>query len=273
MAKTPLRWFGAKTKLAGLLPEHDHYVELMAGSAAVLFAKQPARLETVNDVDGNIVNFFRVLRDPDQAAELARLVSLTPYSRCEFDTCRALDPEVLTPVERAWRLLVVCNQAVGNAGQGWSTTYRASAVSAARSHRWRMLPDRLQAAARRLVGVQVEALDWRTVLDRYDAPGVCLFVDPPYHPDVRPNSYGDYAHEFAADEHAELIDRLLALRHANAVVTHYPHPVYDDLERAGWGVVDLAGAADNATQSRQERRTERVWLSSARGQLSFQGVA
>lgn len=258
--KPPVRWFGSKTLLASkiidLMPTHSHYVEVFAGSAAVLFAKSRSPLETLNDLDDRIVNLFSVLRDPGAAAELERQVWLTPYGRSEFNAAKGSTS--VDPVERARCFLVCAIQAVGNAGEGWSYTVNESALSAARSHRWVALPARLQACAERLRGVQVDSVDWRVALQRYDKPGVLLFVDPPYHPEVRPNSMGSYRHEFTAADHGELVAALNELRHAKAMVTHYPHPLYDSL---GWEYVDLNAAADNATAKRQDARVERVYIS------------
>lgn len=258
--RPPVRWFGSKTMLApkiiDLMPPHRHYVEVFSGSAAVLFAKSRSPLETVNDLDDRIVNLFSVLRDPDAAAELERQVWLTPYGRAEFNAAKSSDST--DPIERARCFLVTAIQAVGNAGEGWSYTANESAVSAARSHRWTSLPTRLQACAERLRGVQVDSVDWRLVLQRYDKPGVLLFVDPPYHPEVRPNTMGSYRHEFTAADHDELVAALADLRHAKAMVTHYPHPLYDSLE---WEYIDLSAAADNATAKRQDARVERIYIS------------
>lgn len=261
--RPPLRWFGSKTRIAprlvAMLPEHDHYVEPFAGSAAVLFAKPRSPLETLNDIDGEVINLFRVLRDPASAEVLAEQVALTPYARDEFGAAK--EP-VDAPIERARRFLVLAHQAVGNAGQGWAYVARASAVSAARSHRWANLPNRLQACAERLCGVQIDSVDWRVCLERYDRPGVVMLIDPPYHHETRPNTVGDYRHEMAGhDDHQDLVTALLELEHAAAVVTHYPHPLYDRLTAAGWDTTDLTSHADNPTARRQESRVERVWCS------------
>ncbi len=258
--RPPVRWFGSKTMIAShivdRMPTHRHYVEVFAGSAAVLFAKSRSPLETINDLDDRIVNLFSVLRDTEAADELERRIWLTPYSRCEFQAAKDQDSD--DPIERARCFLVTAVQAVGNAGEGWSYTANESAVSAARSHRWATLPSRLAACAGRLRGVQVDSIDWRLAIERYDKPGCLLFLDPPYHPEVRPTSMGTYRHEFGPDDHVELVDALRSLRHAKAMVTHYPHPVYDSL---GWAHIDLTSAADNATAKRQEARVERLYMS------------
>ena len=268
--KPPFRWFGSKTRLAprlvSLLPEHDHYVEVFAGSAAVLFAKPRSRLETLNDLDREVVNLFGVLRDPSMAERLLAAVELTPYARDEH-AAAFWEPD-LDPVEQARRFLVRTGQAVGNAGgiegrssSGWSCTIKRSAVGAARSRRWELLPSRLAACADRLVGVQIDSVDWREVIARYDRPGVAMLLDPPYEHSTRPTTTDAYAHEMTSADHDEFVDAILRMEHAEALVTHYPHPTYDRLTDAGWSVVDIASHADDATAGRQSPRTERVWSS------------
>lgn len=260
--KPPIRWFGSKVRLArrlaDLLPEHRHYVKVFAGSAAVLFAKPRSRMETLNDVDQRIVNLFTLLRDPDAAAQLARLVALTPYSRAEFETWRD-GTTTGDPLEDARRFMVTAHMSIGTHGEGWS--YCVGRTHATRAARWVGVPDRIMAAVTRLVGVQIDSVDWRQCVDRYDTEGVCLFLDPPYHHEVRPNSTTAYDHEMSDDDHTELVARLIGLENAKAVVTHYPHPTYNALTDAGWTSIDFAAWSDNANARRSEQRTERVWLS------------
>lgn len=258
----PFRRFGAKTRVASkiveLLPEHDHFVEVFGGSAAVLFAKPRSRAETINDLDQSVVTFFRVLRD--HTDELVAAVETTPYSRDEFSAAKddPGDPDA-NPVEWARRFVVVSNQAVGNAGSGWAYTANSVDVNAPLSHRWARLPPKLAACAERLRGVQIDCIDWRDCIDRYDRPGVLLFCDPPYHHDTRENTVGEYLHEMTDDDHEAFVASVLGLRHAAVVVTHYPHPLYDRLSDAGMSVTDLRSAADNMKQQRQDPRVERVW--------------
>lgn len=264
--RPPFRWFGSKVRMApalvALLPPHMHYVEPFAGSAAVLFAKPRSRLETLNDLDGEVVNVYRTLRTPELGRRLAELVELTPYCREEYEAAAdaLADGPVDDPLERARRFLVLAGMSIGRTTQGktgWS--YNIVHPRSAKSKRWAGLPDRLRACAERLEHVQVDALDWREVLARYDAPGTVFLLDPPYHPDVRPRSLGNYAHEMTAADHLELLEAVQQLKGA-AVVTHYPHPAYDQA-LAGWHVVDVDSYADSANTGGPSARVERVWCS------------
>ena len=116
--KPAFGYFGAKQRLAkkivDLLPPHSAWVEVFCGSAVITLNKKPAPIEVINDLDGDIVNVFAVLRD--LPSELIRAISLTPYSRDEFHLCRA-DRSGLEPLERARRFLVASMMTInGTAG-------------------------------------------------------------------------------------------------------------------------------------------------------------
>ncbi len=119
--RTPLTYYGGKQRLAarivGLMPPHDVYLEPFAGGAAVLFAKPRAARETLNDLDGRVVRFWRVLRDRPE--EFARAVALTPYSRREWEACRT-GVDVDNDVEASRRFLVWVDQSFSREGTGWS---------------------------------------------------------------------------------------------------------------------------------------------------------
>lgn len=124
--KPAFSYYGGKGRLApwiaSLLPDHRVYVEPFAGSAAVLLAKRPSTHEILNDVDGNVVTFFRVLRDRPE--DLERACRLTPYARDEFDAAHLVDPD-LNELERARRFWIRCNQSFASTGTvstGWSTS-------------------------------------------------------------------------------------------------------------------------------------------------------
>jgi DNA adenine methylase len=117
--RPPFTYYGGKmtiaARIAAALPQHGHYVEPFAGSLAILLAKRPSRMETVNDLDGAIVEFWRILRD--EPAELARACALTPHSRAEWEMSRDLEQwwhEDLPAIERARRFWTAVTQARSN---------------------------------------------------------------------------------------------------------------------------------------------------------------
>ncbi len=234
--KPPLRWYGGKSRLASRitarLPPHRTYVEVFGGSAAVLLAKPPSPVEVLNDINGALTNFYRVLQDPTLFNAFARRIALTPHSRGEFRRCRETWETPTDPVERAVRWYVATTQSFsGNGGWSYCITETKNGMSAA-VHRWLRYVDRLPAVHARLRTVQIEEDDWATVLDRYDTPATCFYCDPPYPHDVRQSTKG-YASEMTQSDHERLISALLSLR-GTAIVSGYDHPLYRALEAHGW---------------------------------------
>lgn len=227
----PFRYWGGKVRMAPWiierLPEHEHFVEACAGSAAVLAAKPQSMFETVNDVYGEVVNFFRVIRDPDMASALIDRVAFTPYAHSEF--IAAADPGD-SPLERAWGFFVRMQMAVVPGRTGWSYSVGgASARKANKPGRWATMPEHLRKTADRFARVQVT--DWPVVdlLERMDKPGVLIFVDPPYLDESRPKSLGaSSAYVCDGFDHAAFVAAARATESADVIVTHYPHPLYDD---------------------------------------------
>ncbi len=227
----PFRYWGAKVRMAPWvierLPTHDHFIESCAGSAAVMALKAPVAAETVNDVYGEVVNFFRVLRDPVLCAELLDMVAFTPYSHEEF--LAAADPGSF-PVQRAFGFFVRMQMAVVPGRTGWSYSIGgASAKKANKPGRWATMPAHIKATAARFERVQVTNWPIEELLSRIDAPGCLHFVDPPYLDESRPMSIGSssgYKHD--SFDHASFVAAVEKLSHADVVVTHYPHPLFDD---------------------------------------------
>lgn len=233
----PFRYWGGKVRMAPWiierLPEHNHFVEACAGSAAVLAAKERVDAETVNDTYGEVVNFFRVLRNPTEAAYLIDLVAFTPYSLEEFQRALAIKAMVGVaddPVERAWAFFITMQMAVVPGRTGWSYGVKGpSAKKANKPGRWATMPEHLRNMAQRFERVQVTNWDILDLIDRLDAPGVCVFVDPPYADETRPRSTGgNSAYVDDAFDHEAFVKKARQAKHASFVVVHYPHSLYDD---------------------------------------------
>lgn len=261
----PFPYFGGKQRIAPLLvesfPAHEHYVEAFAGSLSVLLAKPRSRMETVNDLDGDIMTFWRVLRE--QPGELARVCALTPHSRAEHQASRERDG--LDDLERARRIWVALTQ--GRAGQlqrtGWRYYISRSTSSIGMPGYLDAYVERMAAAAERLHHVSLECRPALEVIAAYGARPECLlYVDPPYLADVRggPGSTNAYRHEMKTPaEHAELLEHLLDARSA-VVLSGYAHPLYDDA-LAGWDRIEIPAftGQGNHTPGTSGRRTEVVW--------------
>lgn len=259
MTAPPFAYFGGKTilapRIADLLPAHQHYVEPFAGSLAVLLAKPVAPMETVNDLDGHLMTFWRMLRD--QPAELARVCALTPHARAEHQAAYDLDPQ-LPDLERARRVWVLLTQ--GRGGQLLRTGWRHYADP----HGGAGMPDylrgyvaRIAPAAARLARVSLEQMPALDLIAKYGKYGnVCLYVDPPYLGSTR--SSGGYRLDMPGQaDHQDLLDALLACR-AAVVLSGYPSELYDTA-LAGWDRVEIPTGTGQASRGEWSTRTEVLW--------------
>ncbi len=273
-----LRWLGGKFRLAPWiiqhLPVHDIYVEPFGGAASVLLRKPRAYNETYNDLDGEVVNLFRVLRSND-APELLRQLALTPYAKEEYEAARVICDE---PLERARRALVRSHMAHGTGGAridrptGFRTDGRSGGTNVAGE--WAALPQALAAVVARLQGVSIQMRPALELLRMYDDPKVLFYLDPPYVPGSRSTKsrkpgerYHTYAHELSDDDHAELLT-ICAASSAMIVLSGYPDDRYD-IALAGWERRTMAARAH-----RNSPRTEVLWINPAAamrldGQLSL----
>lgn len=259
-------YYGGKGRLApwiaSLMPAHRVYVEPYAGSAAVLFAKRPAAIEIINDLDDNVVNFFQILRDRE--AELIRALEYTPYARREY-VAADLAEGGLADVERARRFLIRCTQgfnASGSGGRaGWSNGIRRNQSQAGTVVN---LVDRLPQVARRLRQVVIEHRDVVACIAAYDAPDALLYVDPPYLTDARV-SRNDYRLDVADEaEHRRVAEALHAYS-GTVLLSGYPSPLYDELY-ADWCQVsrEVSRPSSNIRGRTGARRgTEVVWSNRA----------
>ena len=279
--KPPVAYYGGKSLaswIVAMLPAHRVYVEPFAGSAAVLFAKPPAHHEILNDIDGGVVNFMRMLRD--RPAELEARCRLSPYSRDEYDTCAAVDDPAADELERARRWWVRSTQSFGQMAKvatGWSTSIQRGSNNA-RSV-WNRL-DRFTAAAHRLGPVVIENRPAVEVIDRYDAPDGVIYCDPPYLGSTRSSIAGgrrpggDYAHEFHTDaDHRTLAEALLRAR-ATVLISGYHSPLYDELYE-GWDCIErrVLRRVSNGRSSINSHAVEVIWSNRApSGRLPIEGA-
>lgn len=254
--KPPFAYYGGKTtlaqRIADMLPAHRHYVEPFAGSLAVLLAKPPSKLETINDLDEDLMTFWRVLRD--RGDELANLAAMTPHSRAEHKAAR--DLAVPDDLERARRVWVLLSQ--GRTGTlrttGWRYYSDPAGTSTPMPGYLAGYVKRMPPAAWRLRQVSLECRDALDVIRDYgDKSEVCIYADPPYVGTTR--SVG-YRHEMTADgAHRTLAEALLSCK-AAVVLSGYHSPLYDDLYD-GWHRVEMAAGTGQA--GGYQSRTEVLW--------------
>lgn len=270
MKKPPrplLRWHGGKWLLApwiiGHFGPHRIYVEPFGGAWSVGMRKERAQAEVWNDLDGELVNLFRVMRDPKEAARLVGGLRLTPFAREEFWACYEPCED---PAERARRLIV--RSFMGHGSDGASGQYRTG--FRANSNRsgsppavdWINLPDSLELAIQRLKGVVIESRPAIEVMAAHDSQQTLHYVDPPYlhetraRANQRTDNGGVYRHELTDEGHLQLLDFLQTLK-GKVVLSGYPSRVYDS-RLAGWHKIERSAFADGAL-----KRTEVLWLNPA----------
>ncbi|MEX3614696.1 MAG: DNA adenine methylase [Burkholderia gladioli] len=267
--KFPLiTYFGGKFRIASWviqhLPPHDVYVEPYGGSAGVLLQKPRSRVEVYNDLDGEIVNLFRVLRDTANRAQLIEQLRLTSDSRAEFERAWQACEE---PIERARRMCIRAEMGFGSAGGTRPLHNPVGFAVDIRSHstgqgQWQGYPDRLAVLGERLADVLVE--NWRasSVIARYDGPDTLFYVDPPYVPNTRSSASTtgrDYRHEMTDFDHAELLAARRNLR-GMAVVSGYASALYDQA-LTDWKRVTRKVSAQG--QKGTVQRDEVLWISPA----------
>jgi DNA adenine methylase len=266
-ARPILRWHGGKWLLAqwiiGFFPSHDVYVEPFGGGASVLLRKPPLAAEIYNDLDGAVVNVFRVMRDPTTAAELQRRLRLTPYARAEFDD--AYRPAA-DDIDAARKTIVLSFMGFGtdSASRSCRTGFRAK-LTGERGHpsqSWASYVEALPFFTWRLHGTCIERRDGLDVMRTYDGPRTLFYVDPPYLHATRSSltdrsakTHG-YRHELDDADHGRLIEALIDLR-GFVALSGYRSADYDRL-LAGWRRVEASALADGARS-----RVECLWLNPA----------
>lgn len=259
-----LRYFGGKWKLAPWIlehfPEHHIYVEPFGGGASVLMRKPRSYAEVYNDLDGEIVNVFRVLRD--RGDELARALSLTPHSREEYDAAFEVSED---PVERARRCFIRSQMGFAAAGTGAVTKpgYRSFAEYSGQhpAKDWGSHAAHVPSFCERLRGVAIENKPAVEVMSQQDTAETLHFVDPPYVTATRGHKDG-YRFEMTDDQHVELCDFLKTLK-GMVILCGYEHPSY---ARLGWATSRRNALADGARE-----RTEVLWLNPAAERAQAQG--
>jgi len=248
-----LRYHGGKWLLAPWIishfPPHRVYVEPFGGAASVLLRKPRSYAEVYNDLDAEIVNLFRVVRECGH--QLSRAVELTPFSRDEFMLSYEPHQE---PIEQARRTVVRSFMGFGSNSHNKATGFRANSNRSGTTpaHVWHNYPAALAQTVERLRGVVIENRDAKEVMTAHDGKETLHYVDPPYLPETR-DVGGDYRHEMTAAEHEELADFLCQLQ-GMVIVSGYHSSLYDRLFD-GWERTEKATFADGA-----RKRTEVLWM-------------
>jgi DNA adenine methylase len=255
-----IRYPGSKWSLAGWIIQHFPagyekmvYLEPFAGSGAVFFNKKPGAVETINDLDSDIVNLFRILREKPDA--LKHVLELTPYSRQEYEkSYQACDD----PLEQARRFMVRTTQAIGakmGTKCGWRNHKQMRIGGTA--CKWASITGTVDAAASRLRGdskhlVQIEHMDALQLISRYNNRATLIYIDPPYVRATR-KSGRLYRHEMSDSGHEALLD-LVQESKAKIIISGYASALYDQ-RLAGWHTDTTYTRTTSA-----EKAEEKIWM-------------
>lgn len=255
-------WYGGKFShldwLLPLLPEAHHYCEPFAGSAAVLLNRSPAPVETYNDIDGEVVNFFQVLREDPE--DLTRLIALTPFSREEFYLAVTSTGSGLSRLERARRFYVRARQARTGLAQTATLGRWANCKNTSRAgmsgviSRWFGGIESLSEIGARLLRVQIENRPATDVIRLYDGPGTLFYCDPPYLHETRGDTKA-YGFEMDEEHHRDLAVTLHRIS-GKAAISGYRCALMDKLYK-GWRRFDADG---KHCHSIKQLRRECVWM-------------
>lgn len=252
--KAIMKYPGSKWSLAkdviSLFPEHHSYLEAFFGSGAVLFNKQRSHIETVNDLDGNVINLFQwIKKDPEK---LAHEIYFTPYARQVYEEAYQTVPR--DSLGQAVNFYVRLNMGHGyrTTGErvGWKNDVQGRERAYA-SQDWCNLPEKILLAAERLRGVQIENRPAGDLIPRFNHEKVLIYCDPPYLLDTR---YGkQYRCEMTDSDHEELLVMLLAHK-GSVVLSGYESGLYNSYLK-GWHKENFTSYAQTSTQ-----RKEVVWM-------------
>lgn len=255
-------WYGGKYShldwLLPLLPKTQHFCEPFGGSAAVLINREPSPVETYNDLDSEVVNFYRVLREQKDA--LIEQIGLTPFSREELERAAVEPTENLTELERARRFYVRARQVrtglaqTASAGRWAHCLLTSRAGMAGAVSRWLGAVEDLNLIAQRLLRVQIEHAPAIEVIRRYDSPQTLFYCDPPYPHDSRGDNKA-YAHEMTDDQHRELAAVLRRVQ-GKVALSSYRCELNDELY-AGWHVIE---GPEKLIHSVKEMRQEVLYV-------------
>jgi DNA adenine methylase len=253
-ARPVMRYYGSKWTLAPWIishfPQHRVYVEPFAGAASVLMQKGRSEIEIINDLNAEVVNIFKVLRNESQARELKRLIDLTPYSRIEYEASRETTDD---PVEAARRAIIRSYFGHGSAAFYLACGFKSNDNTSGNhnAHGWVKYSEAMPVIINRMKGVVVECRPAVEVIKQQDSLNTLFYVDPPYVQEAWVTQQV-YEHEMTDTQHEELA-RVLRGAVGMVVLSGYGCELYDQVLYADWHRYERDAG----------KRTEVLWLNAS----------
>ncbi len=280
----PLKWHGGKYYLrkwiVGLMPPHLHYVEPFFGGGGILLARDPRRdwmstdgkkltaalngsSEVANDIHGELINFWRVLQNPEDFHAFSQRMALTPFSEAEFDEAlrqsQNVDPDA-TAVQRAVHFFILARQSRQGLMRDFATLSRNRTRSRMNEQvsAWLNVVEGLADVHERLRNVVILNQSATDVIRRQDGPNTLFYCDPPYVHETR-STTGEYAHEMTEQQHGELLDVLASIQ-GKFMLSGYPSQLYSKREQQhGWIRHEFLIDNKAASGKVKEKKTECLW--------------
>jgi DNA adenine methylase len=247
----------AKKIIAFFPKNHITYVEPFCGGGSVLLQKEPSKIEVLNDNDEYVVNFFRVLQQPDKFEKFQRIITLTPWSRKVFDHAKANMAITTNDVYKAVYWFIVLRQSFSSMSGTWSYDIISSTRNMLKNisgniSGWFGAIDLLPEFVKRLMRVQFECGDYSDIIKRYDRPITLFYVDPPYW-----NIQYEYRHTFTKRDHIKMLV-LLKQVSGKVVLSGYRNEVYDRMLKS-WNRMDI-NTFSSASLTKRNARVESLWM-------------
>jgi len=261
MTNTPIKWHGGKhylaTRIIELMPEHIHYVEPYFGGGSVLLHKNPIGVsEVVNDICGELMNFWRVLRSDDTFHEFARIIQTIPFSKPEWELSKLRGS---TSVREAVNFFVRCRQS--RAGQcnefAPITRNRLRRNMNEQCSAWMSCVEGLPEVHARMMRVVLLCEDAIDTIKSQDGPNTLFYIDPPYLHSTRVSTEV-YTHEMTEDDHKEMLNTLNQVT-GKVIISGYPSDLYETYLK-GWRTHDINMPNHVAGGKSKRRMIERLWM-------------
>ena len=257
MQRPLIRYYGSKYRLAPFIishfPEHKVYIEAFGGSAGVLLRKPPSWHEVYNDLDGELYNLFKILKNPTTAAKLKARLSSTPYAKDAYELAYNLTSD---SVEQAWQFVVRSHLGFSSSSclrkTGFVSTSKKATYMPVKT--WYSVPDQVDWYTERLKSVAIDNRDALALIQAHDSEHALFYIDPPYLQETRYYKHKKiYRHEYTPEEHTQLLNLVNNLS-GKVVISGYDNELYNDL-LPGWKKVSKNSLTDG-----RNTKKEVLWI-------------